>query len=125
MSRDEAVGRFLAPPGEDKEDGERRRAPRIADGPPLRVAGVSGTVQDISRAGICLQVDAPVLPGQRCHLTLTCEVDGCSQEMDAEGVWYNGVHAGFRWIALTPEQDRWLLGRFQAWLRGLDGHSAN
>ena len=98
------------------EGRDRRRVSRHDGGPPLRVSGLDALVHDVSRAGVCLQVYQAVQPGTRFALVLTDALSGSSQRMEAEAVWWAGDRAGFRWVGLTPEQDRWLLRCFQSWL---------
>jgi hypothetical protein len=83
------------------------------------VTGIRGTVHDVSRGGVCMVVDEPVEWGVRYALVLRNAVDGSTQEVEAEAVWRSGDCTGFRWVELTPEQDRWLLNCFQAWLRSV------
>jgi hypothetical protein len=106
---------------------DRRHDPRLGGCPPLHVGGVRATVHDISRNGICLILEGPqdgtLDCGTQHHLVLTDSLDDSRQEMDAEVVWNIQNRAGLRWVSLTPEQDRWLLARFRAWLGALDGAS--
>ena len=102
---------------------DRRLRPRLQDGPPLHVAGLRATVHDVSRTGIALRVQERIPPGQRVLLVLTDIMDGSRQEIQAEAVWSTGDRAGFQWVDLTPQQDRWLLQRFQIWLAAAEGNS--
>ncbi len=108
-------------PATTVEGAERRQTPRLAGGPPISVIGLTATVYDISRGGICLQLEVPVKPGDRYRLNLLDELEGSTQVLATEVVWSGGGRAGFRWIFLTPEQDAWLAARFQAWLHAVEG----
>ena len=102
---------------------ERRSQPRVSDRPPLQVSGLRAVVHDVSRNGICLIVPEPVARGERFRLQLTDTLDFCSRTMDSEVVWFSHNRAGLRWVDLTPADDQWLLERFQAWMRSLEGAS--
>jgi hypothetical protein len=99
---------------------ERRRHARHSSAPPLRVGGLPGAVYDISRSGICLTTDTPVPLDTRYSLLLTDLLDGSVRRLEAEAIWRADGRIGLRWADLTPEQDAWLLDRFQAWLAPLD-----
>lgn len=110
-----------ADPAPGATGAERRTTPRLASGPPISVVGLTAVVYDISRGGICLQLEVPVKPGDRYRLNLLDELEGSTQVLAAEVVWSGGGRAGFRWIFITPEQDAWLGNRFTAWLHAAEG----
>ena len=120
MSDPKPMRPHVGPPEEGAwgEQPERRGSSRHG-GPPLSVTGVRGTVHDVSRGGVCLVLEEPVEWGVRYALVLRNAVDGSTQEVEAEAVWRSGDCTGFRWVELTPEQDRWLLHCFRAWLRSV------
>jgi hypothetical protein len=88
------------------------------DSPPVRITGVQATVHDISRSGICLDIQETLHPGERRTLRLDDELDGSTQEFEAEVVWAHSARAGLRWLQLSREQDRWLFQRFLPWMGG-------
>ena len=102
---------------------ERRRSARRGNCPPLHVEGMAACVHDISRGGICLLMQQPVELGERYPLILVDALSHGSQNILGEVVWRSGDHAGLRWVDLTPDQDHWLLQRFQSWLAAMDGAS--
>lgn len=104
------------------ESGERRGEPRLAC-PPLFVDGLPALVDDVSRAGIALQVGCSVQPGEVYRLQLTDAIDESMATLEARVVWANGKRAGFQWCNLSLEQDTWLRLRFKAWLGALVGAS--
>jgi hypothetical protein len=98
-----------------------RRLGRRADGnPPLTVLGRSAVVHDISRGGVCL-VGEGLLPGTELDLALRDQTDHSEIQARAEVVWLQDGKAGLRWVNLTPDQDQWLMMRFQLWLADLLG----
>jgi hypothetical protein len=104
------------------EPGERRRQPRLAC-PPLFVDGLPALVQDVSRTGISILVDVPLIPGDTHRLILTDAIIESTQLLDAEVVWFDGERAGLRWCNLNAEQNSWLRSRFEAWFGALEGAS--
>jgi len=83
----------------------------------------AAVVQDVSRTGISLQVDARLHRGEIYRLHLTDSIDESYETLDAEVIWCDGKRAGLRWCNLTLEQDCWLRARFKAWLGALVGAS--
>ncbi len=102
---------------------DRRATERLQEAPPVFVLGLRATVHDVSRAGICLSMAELPEQGSRVRLTLLDAQDDSSLQVDAEVVWCADGRAGFRWVDLTPEQDRWLLRHFQRWLAARAGAS--
>lgn len=107
-----------SPQAETGED--RRQEDRAGGSPPLTVLGLTAVVHDISRGGICLAGEG-LLPGNELDLALRDETDGTEMRARAEVVWLQDGKAGLRWLNLTPEQDQWLMMRFQLWLAHLLG----
>jgi hypothetical protein len=95
---------------------DRRRHPRIGDGPPLLVRNLDAYVHDISRSGICLVPATPMAPGERPVLQLEDALDHSTQEIEGEVLWSLAGRAGLRWITLSEAVDRWLARRFELWL---------
>ncbi len=109
------------PGGQAAEAEPDRRQERRADGnPPLTVLGRSAAVHDISRGGVCL-VGEQLTPGSRIELGLRDQTDETEMHATAEVIWLQDGKAGLRWLDLTPEQDQWLMTRFQLWLADLLG----
>jgi hypothetical protein len=114
----------VTPGGTGQADAsERRNQPRVGDCPPLLIGGIEAVVHDVSRNGICLILETPLPRGERVQLTVIDALDRSSRDMDAEVVWHAADRTGLRWLNLTRDHDQWLLGRFQAWLRAMDGAS--
>ena len=104
------------------EPGERRRQLRLAC-PPVFVDGLPALVHDVSRSGLSILVDVPLIPGEIHRLILTDAIDESAQMLEAEVVWYREDRAGLRWCNLNADQGSWLRSRFQAWMGALDGAS--
>ncbi len=91
---------------------DRRIHPRICT-PPLYVS--NGSVEDISLGGIRVHYSAPLFIGQRENLILTDAFYHFTAELPAEVVWQRDGIAGFRWLPLSPGEEKWLNERFAAW----------
>ena len=101
-------------------DSDRRNERRADGNPPLTVLGRNAVVHDISRGGICLVAEG-LVPGASLDLALRDQTDDTELQARAEVVWLQDGKVGLRWINLTPEQDQWLMMRFQLWLADLLG----
>jgi hypothetical protein len=107
-------------PENDTAAAERRLERRANGNPPLTVLDRDAVVHDISRGGICLVAEG-LTPGTLMELAVRDDTDATELRADAEVVWLQDGKAGLRWLNLTPDQDQWLMTRFQLWLADLLG----
>ena len=105
-----------APGDPASADEERRTGSRLSDRPPVRLTNLAAEVYDISRTGACLLYGTALPIGEALVVELQDELDGSLQSVAAVVVWWLDGRLGLRWAELTPDQDRWLLDRFQIWL---------